>query len=654
MEFITQGVSRAGQTPNIECASSTGSSPLHPAPFQPRFLSSYRFGRRTFLAGAAAAVAAGRFPAAARAESGTHTAHAIAMHGEPRYGPDFTHFDYVLPNAPKGGQVRFAATGTYDSFNPWILKGDAAAGVGGIYETLTTSSSDEAFTQYGLVAETMEWPEDRSWVAYSVNPKARWWDGQPITADDVVYSFDLLKTKGAPFFRYYYQSVAKAEKTDPYRVLFSFLAGDNQELPLIVGQMPVLAKHWWETRDFEKPSLEPPLGSGPYRVLNFESGRHVVYERVPDYWGETLPVNVGSNNWGIIRYDFYRDETVSLEAFKAGDYDFRSESSAKVWATGYDVPQVADGRIVKTMIPNEQPTGMQGFAYNIRRPIFADKRVRKALGYAFDFEWSDKALFYGQYTRTTSYFSNTELASEGLPAGEELEILERFRGRIPDEVFSTPFTVPVTDGSGNIRDNLLEARALLQETGWIVRDQTLVKTDSGEPLRFEILLNNPQFERLCQAFVQNLKRLGIEARMRTVDSAQYRNRLDEFDFDMIVAGFGQSLSPGNEQRDFWGSSSAETPGGRNVIGIKDPAVDALIDLVISAKTRESLIARTRALDRVLLWGFYVIPQFHIQAWRVAYWDKFGRPAVAPKYDLGLGNWWIDDAKVAALKARASG
>jgi len=612
--------------------------------------SPFIFGRRRFLAGAGAAAALLRLrPAQAQGE--VWKAHAIAMHGEPKYGPGFPHFDYVRPDAPRGGAVRFATTGTYDSFNPWILKGDPAAGLNGVYESLTVSSSDEAFTQYGLIAETIEWPEDRSWVAYSVNPKGRWWDGTPITADDVVFTFDLLKTKGAPFFRYYYQSVEKAEKTDGYRVLFSFVAGDNRELPLIVGQMPVLPKHWWESRDFEKPGLEPPLGSGPYRILNFESGRHVVYERVPDYWGDTLGVNVGSNNWGTIRYDYYRDETVALEAFKAGEYDFRLENTAKVWATGYNTPQVADGRIVKEMIPNEQPTGMQGFIYNIRRPIFADKQVRKALGYAFDFEWSNKALFYGQYSRTLSYFSNTELASHGLPEGEELEVLERYRDGVPAEVFTTSFTLPTTDGSGDIRANLLEARTLLQEAGWQVVNRELVHGETGERLRFEILLNNPQFERLCQAFVQNLKRLGVVARIRTVDSAQYRNRLDEFDFDMVIGGFGQSLSPGNEQRDFWGTSSAETPGGRNIIGIKDPAIDALIDLVISAKSRESLIARTRALDRVLLWGFYAIPQYHIQAWRVAHWNIFGRPDIAPKYDLGLGNWWIDEAKVAALRGR---
>jgi len=626
-------------------------SALNSTAFPPRFLPAPRFGRRRFLVGTAAALAATRFRSA-RAEAETHKAHAIAMHGEPKYGPDFAHFDYTDPNAPKGGDVRYSTVGTFDSFNPFIIRGTAAAGVGSIFETLTVSSTDEAFTQYGLLAESIEWPEDRSWVAYTLRPEARWWDGKPVTAEDLVYSYDILKAKGDPFYRYYYASVAKAEATDARRVLFSFVEGDNRELPLIVGQMPVLPKHYWEARDFEKPSLEVPLGSGPYNVLVFEPGRFVVYQRVENYWGKDFAVNVGKNNWGTVRYDYYRDETVALEAFKAGDYDFRSENTAKVWATGYNIPQIADGRVVKELIPNEEPTGMQGFVYNLRRPLFQDRRVREALGFAFDFEWSNKALFYGQYTRTRSYFSNTELASSGLPEGEELDVLERFRGKIPDEVFTTVFTVPTTDGSGNVRENLLKGRALLEEAGWVVQDRHLVKTGTDERFRFEILLYNPQFERICQGFVQNLKRLGVDARIRTVDVSQYQNRLNDFDFDMIVGGHGESLSPGNEQREFWGSAAADTPGSRNYNGIKDPAIDALADLIIGAKTRESLIARTRALDRVLLWGFYVIPQYHIRAWRIAYWNKFGHPSKLPRYDLGLDGWWIDAEKAAALKAEA--
>ena len=575
------------------------------------------------------------------------------MHGDPKYGPEFTHFDYTDPAAPKGGAVRFAAVGTFDSFNPFILRGTAAAGVGTIYETLTTASADEAFTQYGLLAETIEWPEDRSWVAFALNPAARWWDGKAVSAADVAFSFDLLKTKGDPFYRYYYASIDKIEVSGARDVKFVFVAGDNRELPLIVGQMPVLPKHFWETRDFEKPTLELPLGSGSYKPVLFEPGRFILYERVEDYWGANLPVSVGKDNWGTVRYDYYRDEVVALEAFKAGDYDLRQENTAKVWATGYNIPQIADGRVIKELIPNEEPTGMQGFLYNTRRPLFRDRRVRQALGYAFDFEWSNKALFYGQYTRTTSYFSNTELASRGLPEGEELEILERFRGEVPDAVFTTVFTVPTTDGSGDVRDNLLKGRALLEDAGWVVRSGELVKADSGERFGFEILLYNPQFERICQGFVQNLKRLGVRARIRTVDVSQYQNRLNDFDFDLMVGGHGESLSPGNEQREFWGSAAADTPGSRNYIGIKDPAVDALIDLIISAKTRESLIARTRALDRVLLWGFYVIPQYHIRAWRVAYWNKFGHPPKPPRYDLGLDGWWIDAAKAAALKGVAT-
>ncbi len=630
-----------------------GRSLLHPAPFPPRFLPARPFGRRSFLAGAAAALAASRFPARARADAEIHKAHAIAMHGEPKYGPDFTHFDYTDPAAPKGGAVRFAAIGTFDSFNPFILRGTAAAGVGAIYETLTAASADEAFTQYGLLAETIEWPEDRSWVAFSLNPLARWWDGKAVSADDVAFTFDLLKTKGDPFYRYYYASIDRVAVSGARDVKFVFVAGDNRELPLIVGQMPVLPKHFWETRDFEKPTLELPLGSGSYKPMLFEPGRFIVYERIEDYWGANLPVSVGKDNWGTIRYDYYRDEVVALEAFKAGDYDLRQENTAKVWATGYDIPQIADGRVIKELIPNEEPTGMQGFLYNTRRPLFQDRRVREALGYAFDFEWSNKALFYGQYTRTTSYFSNTELASSGLPEGEELEILERFRGKVPDEVFTTVFAVPTTDGSGDVRDNLLKGRALLEAAGWVVRDRELVKADSGKRFRFEILLYNPQFERICQGFVQNLKRLGVRARIRTVDVSQYQNRLNDFDFDMMVGGHGESLSPGNEQREYWGSAAADTPGSRNHIGIKDLTVDALVDLIISAKTRESLIARTRALDRVLLWGFYVIPQYHIRAWRVAYWNKFGHPPKPPRYDLGLDGWWIDAAKAAALKGVAT-
>ena len=599
-------------------------------------------------------LAASALPGGARAQDtatdeGVVTSHAIAMHGDPLYPADFKHFDYVNPDAPKGGTVVMEAEGSFDSFNPFILKGSPVAGIGLVYETLMTSSNDEAFTEYGLIAETITVPADRSWVEFSLNPKARWHDGEPITADDVVFSFETLMAHGHPFYRSYYGSVAKVEALDEHRVRFTFSEGENRELALIIGQMPVLPKHFWEGRDFETPTLELPVGSGPYKIKSFEGGRTITYEKVEDWWGADLPVNVGQYNWGQIRYEYYRDDTVSFEAFKAGQYDFRSINQAKEFAIGYDIPQVADGRIIKELIPNEDPTGMQGFIFNTRRDYFSDPRVREAIALAYDFEWANQTLFNGQYTRTESYFSNTELASSGLPTGEELEILEKYRDQIPDVVFTTEFRAPVTDGSGNNRANLRQAADLLKAAGWVVKNGVLSNEATGKPFKFEILLNSPTFERIVLPFAQNLKKLGIDASVRTVDSSQYQNRIDEFDFDMIVGGFGQSLSPGNEQRDFWSSATADLPGSRNIIGIKDPVIDELIELVIAAPDRESLIARTRALDRVLLWGFYVVPNWHIQAYRVAYWDKFGRPETLQKYGLGmLANWWIDPAKAAAL------
>jgi microcin C transport system substrate-binding protein len=578
-----------------------------------------------------------------------HTAHAMAMHGEPKYGPDFKHFDYVNPDAPKGGTVTYGAIGTFDSLNPFILKGTAAAGSSLPFETLLVSSQDEAFTMYGLIAETITVPENRSWVEFTLRPQARWHDGEPITVEDVIFSFRTLKEKGHPFYRAYYANVETVEKVGERKVRFTFGGGDNRELPLIIGQMPVLPKHYWEGRDFEQTTLEPPLGSGPYRIEKVDSGRSITLKRVEDYWGKDLPVNVGQNNFDRIRYEYYRDSTVALQALFAGGIDFRLENTAKLWATAYDVPQVRDGRIVKEMIPNQLPTGMQGFAYNIRREIFKDPRVRQALAYAFDFEWTNETLFYGQYARTESYFSNSELASRGLPTGEELEILERFRGRIPEEVFTQEYEAPSTEGPGGLRANLLKAMKLLEEAGWVIEDRRRVNAETGRPFEFEILLNNPDFERICQPFVQNLARLGINARIRTVDTAQYQNRMDNFDFDMTVEVFPQSLSPGNEQRDFWSSEAAQTPGSRNIIGISDPVIDELIDLVISAPDRESLVARTRALDRVLLWGHYVIPHWHMQSFRVAYWNKFSRPEVSPPYGLPLNAWWIDREKLAEIR-----
>ena len=577
--------------------------------------------------------------------------HALSMYGDLKYGPDFRHFDYVNPDAPKGGTVKLAAIGTFDNLNPFILKGVAAAGIGALFDTLALGAADEAFSQYGLIAETVEVPADRSWVAYTVRPEARFSDGSPITAEDVVWSFETLKTKGHPFYRSYYAAVKTVETVGPRKVRFTFAQGDNRELPLIVGQLPVLSKAYWSRRGFEKTTLEPPVGSGAYRVEALEPGRSIVYRRIADYWGERLPVNVGRNNFDVIRYDYYRDGTVALEAFKAGAYDFREENTAKSWAKGYESPALRQGLIKMETIRHQVPTGMQGFVFNTRRPFFQDRRVRQALGYAFDFEWANAHLFYGAYTRTASYFSNSELASRGLPSPEELRVLAPFRGRVPEAVFTQEYRPPTSDGSGQIRAGLVEALALLRDAGWVVRDLHLVDARTGEPLQFEVLLSDPSFERVALPFARNLERLGVTARVRTVDAAQYQYRIDHFDFDMTVGLWPQSLSPGNELRDFWSSEKATVAGSQNIAGIRDPAADALIDLVVAAPDRPELVARCRALDRVLLWGYYVIPHWHIQAYRVAHWDRFGRPAVSPKYSLGFDTWWVDPAKAARLDAR---
>lgn len=573
--------------------------------------------------------------------------HAIALHGAPKYGPDFAHFDYVNPDAPKGGVIRVAASGTFDSFNPFIPKGNSGIGTG-YFESLLTSSADEPFTEYGLIAESIELPDDRSWVIFTLRPQARWHDGKPISVADVVWSFSTLKTKGQPYFRFYYKGVVKAEKVGERRVKFSFSEKGNRELPLIVGQLPILPKHYWAQRDFEKTTLEPPLTSGPYRITAFEAGRFVVQERVKDYWGENLPVNKGQNNFDRIRIDFYRDDTVIRQALKAGEVDFRAENQAKAWALDYDVPAVRNGWLKKETIPHQLPTGMQAFVLNTRREIFKDPRVRRALAYAFDFEWTNKNLFFGQYTRTESYFSNSELAASGLPEGEEREILERYRGRIPDEVFTTPYRAPSTDGDGWPRENLRKAFDLLAQAGWVVRDMQLVNLDTGQPMRFEILLVSKEFERIVLPFARNLKRLGIDARTRLVDSSQYINRLRSFDFDVFINVWGQSESPGNEQRSYWSSAAAESAAARNYAGIKDPVVDELIELVIRAPDRSSLIARVHALDRVLLHGYYVIPNWHLRYQRILYWDKFSRPAATAKFGTSTDLWWFDTDKAARL------
>jgi len=579
----------------------------------------------------------------ADADGKIYRGHGMAMHGDLKYPADFKHFDYVNPNAPKGGEVRTSGIGGFDSFNAFIIKGNPAQGVGRIYDTLMVNSADEPFSMYCLVCETVEVPKDRSWVTFNLNPKARWHDGKPITVEDVIWSFNTLFEQGQPFFRFYYGSVAKVEKVGQVSVKFTFKPGENRELPLILGQLPVLPKHYWEKRNFSATTLEPPLGSGAYRVRDFDTNRTVVYERVKDYWAKDHPTQVGQDNFDLIREDYYRDRVVAREALKAGAFDYWRENSAKEWATAYDIPALRSGALVKKAVPTENTEGMQGFVFNLRKPLFQDPRVRRALNYAFDFEWSNKTLFYSQYTRTDSYFDNSELSSSGLPKGKELALLEKFRERLPTEVFDTVYTNPKTDGSGNIRANLRVANKLLQEAGWQVDKNThkLTHTETGQVFEFEVILVLPGFERVVLPYKQNLARLGIEVSVRTVDSAQYQKRLQDFDFDVVVGGWGQSESPGNEQRDFWGSDAADRPGSRNLTGLKDPVVDELVEILIAAPDREGLVTATHALDRVLLWKFLVVPQYHIAKDRIAYWNKFGQPSVVPKQGVQFSAWWID-------------
>jgi microcin C transport system substrate-binding protein len=598
---------------------------------------------------------AGAFAPAALALTGTNgPAHGMAMHGALKYGPDFTHFDYVNANAPKGGTNVQFAMGTFDSLNPYIIQGNPAVGVSLIYDTMTVSSADEPFSQYCLLCRTMNVPDDRSWVEYELRDDAAWHDGKPITPEDVIFSFETLRTQGAPFFRFYYRDVASATKTGKRKVRFDFGQAQNPELPLIIGQLPILPKHYWEGREFGT-TLDIPLGSGAYRIADVKPGQSITFARVPGYWGRNQPAEIGRNNFDTLRYEYFRDPTVAREAFKSGVLDRWVENSAKAWATEFtDANPVRNGEIVLREFPHQRTSGMQGFVFNLRKPMFQDRRVREALTLAFDFEWSNKNLFYEAYTRTDSFFDNSELGSRGQLRDadtEEREILERFRGQLPDEVFNAVYVPPATDGSGarGHRTNLRAAADLLDAAGWTVKDGKRL-SPGGSPLRFEILLVSPAFERIALPYKRNLERLGIEVEVRLVDAAQYRRRTDDYDYDMIVGSWGQSESPGNEQIEFWSSQSGERPGSRNLAGIHDPAIDALVELVVTAPDRASLVQRTRALDRALLWGYYIVPHWHITTDRIAYWDRYGIPNTTPRQGAQLDTWWIDPDKDARIRA----
>lgn len=585
--------------------------------------------------------------------------HGLSLFGDVKYPADFKHFDYVKPDAPQGGTVRMSGFGTFDNFNEVValVKGNLAMGTNFIYEALMTPSFDEVSTEYGLIADAARHADDHSWVTYRINAKAKWWDGKPVTVDDVIFSFNVQK-ENRPDLAAYYRHVTKAEKTGEREITFTFDGPGNRELPHIVGQLSVYPKHWWEgtdksgnKRDITATTLEPPLGSGPYRIKEFAPGRNIVYEKVADYWGKDLNVNIGTNNFAQIRFEYFRDQTVALEAFKGDQIDWRTETSAKDWATSYDFPAIRDKKVVREEFPQTSSGVMQAFAFNIRRDKFKDARLRLAFNYAFDFDEMNKQLFYGQYKRIDSYFFGTELASSGVPQGLELEILNEVKDQVPADLFTKPYANPSNSDPQAARTNLRTALTLLRDAGYEIRNTKLVNTKSGEQLSIEFLLVQPAFERVALFYKPALERLGIAVSIRTVDTSQYENRLRQFDYDMIVASWGESLSPGNEQRGFWGSQAADQPGSRNVVGIKNPAIDKLIDRVIFAKSREELVAATHALDRVLLWNHYVVPQWSYPFQRTARWDRFSRPETMPKYAASSFPtiWWWDEAKAAKAK-----
>jgi microcin C transport system substrate-binding protein len=602
-------------------------------------------------------------PVEAQTQAAPEWRHALSLFGNVKYPAGFARYDYVNPDAPKGGAVRQIAIGTFDNFNIVVagVKGNVAGAVALIYETLTTGSLDEVSTEYGMLAEAVSYPDDFSWVTYRLRAEAKWNDGKPVTPDDVIFSLGAFKTH-SPQYSAYYRHVTKAEKVGDREIKFTFDAPGNRELPQIVGQLTVLPKHWWEAknasgaaRDISATTLEVPLGSGAYRIREFVPGRSVALERVKDHWGRDLNVNVGRNNFDELRYEYFRDGTVALEAFKGDQVDWRTENSAKNWATAYDFPAVAEKRVVLEEFDNRSSGIMQSFAMNIRRDKFKDVRVRRALNYVFDFEEMNKQLFFGKYERISSYFYGTkELEATGLPEGRELEILETVRDGVPAEVFTKPYTNTVGGSAENVRANLRAATQLLKDAGFEVRERKLVDAKTGAPFELELLTEDPSFERIMLFYKPALERLGIGVSVRTVDSTQYENRLRSWDFDIVLGSWPESLSPGNEQREYWGSQAADVAGSRNLVGIKDAAIDKLIERVIFTKDRADLVAATKALDRVLLWNYFVVPQFTYSKLRTARWDRFGRPPEPPKYGLSGFPfiWWYDADKAARIGKRS--
>jgi microcin C transport system substrate-binding protein len=573
--------------------------------------------------------------------------------GELKYRPGFKRFDYVNPDAPKGGTLNLSTTGTFDTFNPLLSKGELADGSPLVFETLTKSADDELLASYGLLAEGISYPADFSSATFRLRAEAKWADGQPVTPEDVIFSLDKAKELN-PLLSNYYKHVTKAEKTGERDVTFTFDETGNKELPNILGQLSILPKHWWEgtdadgkPRDITKTTLETPMGSGPYKIAAFTAGSTVRYELRDDYWGKDVNVNVGQNNFRNITYTFFGDRDVEFEAFRAGNVDYRQENQASRWATAYDFPAVKDGRVIRAEVPNAlRSVGiMQALTPNTRRDQFKDPRVREALNYAFDFEDLNKNLAYGAFKRIDSYFWGTDLASSALPQGRELEILQGLKDQVPPEVFTTPYTNPVAGDPQKLRDNLKTAIGLFKEAGYELKGNKMVNSKTGQPMSFEILLSNSSFERSVMPFANNLKKIGIDARLRTVDASQYTNRVRSFDYDMIWSIWGETMNPGNEQMDYWGSQAAAQQGSRNYAGITNPAIDTLIKMIIFAPNRDEQVAAIKAMDRVLLANHYVVPLFYSNNSRLAYWDKIAHPAELPEYSIGFPDvWWSKDAK----------
>ncbi len=598
--------------------------------------------------------------------AGAQPRHALTILGTPALPPDFPYLPYVNPDAPKGGEVVFGMTGSFDGFNPYILRGNPAMGVtstwqpgvggtssgtagGHIWESLLAPSADEVATGYGHLAESVELAADRLSVIFVIRPEARFADGSPVLASDVAWTFKTLMEKGRPSVRVAYADVLDCVADGERRVVFHFKSNQNRELPLAMGGLPVMSEKWWSTRDFTKPLTEPPMGSGPYRVDKFELGRSVTYVRRDDWWARDRPTGRGQFNFDRVRIEYYRDLTVMGQALKAGQLDYRQENSAKEWATGYDVPALRDGFLIKQELPHHLPLGYQAFVFNTRRPVFADARVREAINELFDYEWLNKNLFFGTYDRTTSYFGNTDNEARGLPEGAELKLLEPFRDKLPARVFTTPFQQPVTDGSGNNREGLRRALALFKEAGWTIKERKLLNAE-GKQMSFGILLNEPGLERLALPFQQWLQRAGIEVNVRTVDTAQYQRLMDDFDFDLTPIAFPGGELLGNELRDDFSCAGSKVQGGGNYAGVCDPVVDSLIETIIAATDRESLFAAGRALDRVLLAGRYGVMNYHGSRFNLAIWNRFGRPTPPVRTGFVIDDWWVDPALAAKTDA----